>query len=517
MFLAAIAEASRALRATRSRTLKRTILADLLAAIPAGEIRIGVAYLSGELPQGRIGLGYAAVYGALADPAAKPGLTLADVDLTLTEIKAEAGPGSKLRRHDSLTALLARATLEEQVFLRALLLRELRQGALENSMADAIAEVISADKAAVLRAVMLGGDLANVAYAALTDGIDSLQSFRLTLFRPVRPMLAGSARSVTEALDRHSPASIEVKLDGARVQIHQDHDRVAIFTRNLRDVSDSLPDVAETARGLSARSAILDGEVITLDADGAPQPFRVTMSRFGRQRDVERAHDETPLTTYFFDCLHVDGEDLIDTDAAARWMRLAAIVSAENLPHRLVTDNVGSAWAFYDEVLESGHEGVMVKSLVAPYSAGRRGSGWLKVKPAHTLDLVVLAVEWGSGRRKGWLSNLHLGARDPTSGNFVMLGKTLKGLTDELLIWQTERFLELETRREGHVVHVRPEQVVEITFDGVQASSRYPGGMALRFARVKGYRPDKNADEADAVDTVRQFFEGKAPHRQRST
>jgi DNA ligase-1 len=471
------------------------------------EIRTGVSYLSGELPQGRIGLGYATVYGIDVEPAELPELTLADVDTSVDTIARTSGPGSQQRRRDTLTALLGSATADEQDFLRALLLRELRQGALENSMADAVAEVIGAEPAAVRRAVMLGGQLIEVAVAALTEGPAGLDNFRLTVLRPIRPMLARSAADVDEALNRHRPASIEVKLDGARIQLHKDGDEIAIFTRNLRDVADYLPEIAEEAATLPVGSIILDGEAIALD-DGGPQPFQVTMSRFGRKLDVDEMRLVTPLSAFYFDCLYVDGEPLIDLPAEARWDRMAAVVPATNLPRRLVTGDPTAARVFYDAVLESGHEGVMVKSLDAAYSAGRRGAGWLKVKPAHTLDLVVLAVEWGSGRRSGWLSNLHLGARDHESGAFVMLGKTFKGLTDETLAWQTQRFLELETHRDGHVVHVRPEQVVEIAFDGIQASSRYPGGMALRFARVKGYREDKPAEEADTVATVRNLFEG---------
>jgi len=475
------------------------------------EIRAGVSYLSGELPGGRIGLGHAAVYGIDVDPAPSPELTLAAVDAALTAIGAMSGPGSQRQRRDTLSDVMRRATQDEQDFLRALLLRELRQGALENSMAEAIAEVIGADAGSVLRAVMLSGNLVDVAVSALTEGAEGLSRFHLTLFRPVRPMLARTAGSVTEALDRHRPAAIEVKLDGARVQVHKDGRRIAVYTRNLRDVTAYLPEVAEAARELTPASLIVHGEVIALTPDGRPEPFQVTMTRFGRKLDVAAMRESVPLTPFFFDCLHVDGTDLIDATGAERWETLRGIVASENLPRRIVTADTGVARTFYDDALASGHEGVMVKSLDAPYQAGRRGSGWLKVKPAHTLDLVVLAVEWGSGRRRGWLSNLHLGARDPESGGFVMVGKTFKGLTDEMLAWQTNRFLALETRRDGNVVYVRPEQVVEVALDGVQASSRYPGGMSLRFARVKGHRDDKGPDEADTIEMVKKMFEGRAP------
>jgi DNA ligase-1 len=321
-------------------------------------------------------------------------------------------------------------------------------------------------------------------------------------------MLAQTAPDLEAALEKITPAVVEAKLDGARIQLHKDRTRVAAYTRNLRDITDAIPEIVAVARRFPAERAILDGEAIALQADGRPEPFQVTMSRFGRSQDISTSATQLPLTAFFFDCLHFDGRDLLDRPATERFDALAAAVPEEHLPARVITDDPAVADGFAAEVLEAGHEGVMVKDPTAPYAAGRRGAAWLKVKPAHTLDLVVLAVEWGSGRREGTLSNLHLGARDPVGG-FVMLGKTFKGLTDEMLAWQTERFLELETHRKGHVVHVRPEQVVEVAFDGVQASSRYPGGMALRFARVKGYRPDKAATEADTIDTVRAIFEGR--------
>ena len=475
------------------------------------EIGTAVSYLSGELPGGRIGLGHAAVYGSDVDPAPSPTLTVAEVDTALRAIGATSGPGSQQRRRETLSSVMGRATQNEQEFLRALLLRELRQGAFENSMSEAIAEVIGADAGFVLRAVILSGNLADVAVAALTEGTAGLSRFRLTLFRPVRPMLARTAGSVAEALDRHRPASIEVKLDGARVQVHRDGRRIEVYTRSLRDVTAYLPEVVAAARELGPESLILDGEVIALAADGHPEPFQVTMTRFGRKLDIGVMRESVPLTPFFFDCLHIDGTDLIDATALERWKALEGIIASKHLPRRIVTADTDVARTFYDTVLGSGHEGVMVKSLDAPYQAGRRGSGWLKVKPAHTLDLVVLAVEWGSGRRSGWLSNLHLGARDPESGEFVMLGKTFKGMTDEMLAWQTNRFLALETTRDGNVVHVRPEQVVEVAFDGIQASSRYPGGLSLRFARVKGYRDDKGPDQADTIKMVRNIYDGKTP------
>ena len=350
---------------------------------------------------------------------------------------------------------------------------------------------------------MLAGDLPTIAEAALTYGPDGLARFRLTPLRPVKPMLAQSADGVAEALERVGPAAVEWKLDGARIQVHRVGEEVRIFTRNLADITDRAPEVVEAIGSLSTDAIVLDGEAIALRDDGRPHPFQVTMSRFGTKVVVDDLVRATPLSAFFFDCLHADGEDLIDRPARER---LAAL--DEHLPRSLVvprieTDDEAAAQAFVEDALARGHEGVMVKALDAPYEAGRRGTGWLKVKPAHTLDLVVLAAEWGHGRRLGKLSNLHLGARDPASGGFVMLGKTFKGMTDEMLAWQTERFQQLETHRDRYAVHLRPELVVEIAFDGVQTSPRYPGGVALRFARVKGYRPDKRAEEADTIDAVR--------------
>jgi len=373
-------------------------------------------------------------------------------------------------------------------------LGELRQGALAGVMADAIARAADVPAAAVRRAAMLAGDLGAVAAAVIADGGAGLEGFRLELLRPVQPMLAQTAETLEEALERARPAAVEWKLDGARIQAHRVGDQVRVFTRNLADVTERLPEVVEAVRALAVKSVVLDGEAIALDAEGRPQPFQVTMSRFG-----SRASVEPPLTAFFFDCLHLDGEDLVGRPARER---LAALPDELRVP-RIETDDAAEAEAFLEDALARGHEGVMVKALDAPYEAGRRGTGWIKVKRAHTLDLVVLAAEWGHGRRSGRLSNLHLGARDPTTGGFVMLGKTFKGMTDAMLAWQTERFLELETHGDGHTVYVRPEQVVEIAFDGVQTSRRYPGGVALRFARVKGYRPDKRAEEADTIETVR--------------
>jgi len=504
VLLADVVTTSERVSSTRSRKAKTAALAELLAAMDSVETGIGVAYLAGELPQGRIGLGYAAVYAVEAEPAAEPSLTLRQVDATITGIASISGPGSKAARHQALADLLAKATETEQTFLRRLILRELRQGALQGVMVEAIAIASDVPAPEVRRAAMVGGELSAVAVAAREGGAPALAEFRLTLFRPVQPMLAQPAADVADAMAKVSPAAAEYKLDGARIQVHRDDKRVAVYTRNLRNVTSAVPEVVAAVQALPLESVILDGEAIALRPDGRPHPFQVTMSRFG-SRDA--SNTGVTLSPFFFDCLHLDGVDLIDEPAEVRTEQLAQRMPPELMPPRRIVTTPNEAAEFFDEVLASGHEGMMLKSLNAPYAAGRRGAAWLKVKPAHTLDLVVLAVEWGSGRRQGLLSNLHLGARDPDSSEFVMLGKTFKGLTDETLKWQTERFLDLETHREGHVVFVRPEQVVEIAFDGIQASTRYPGGMALRFARVKGYRDDKAADEADPIDTVRAMFE----------
>jgi DNA ligase-1 len=505
VLLADVVTTSERVSSTRSRRAKTAALAELLAAMDAIETGIGVAYLAGEIPQGRIGLGYAAVYAVGVEPALDPSLTLRQVDATLTNIASISGKGSNAARHEALEGLLAKATEAEQTFLRRLILRELRQGALEGVMVEAIAIASDVPAPEVRRAAMVGGELPAVAVAAREGGAEALAEFRLTLFRPVQPMLAQSAADAAAAMAKISPAAAEYKLDGARIQVHRDGDRVAVYTRNLRDVTSAVPEVVAAVQGLPLESAILDGETIALRPDGRPHPFQVTMSRFG-SRDA--SNTGVALSPFFFDCLHLDGVDLIDEPAGFRTEQMTERLPAGLMPARRIVATAEEAAEFFDEVLAAGHEGIMIKSLDAPYAAGRRGAAWMKVKPAHTLDLVVLAVEWGSGRRRGLLSNLHLGARDPDTGEFVMLGKTFKGLTDETLKWQTERFLELETHREGHVVHVQPEQVVEIAFDGIQASTRYPGGMALRFARVKGYRADKTAAEADTVDTVRAMFEG---------
>jgi DNA ligase-1 len=497
VLLAELTATSEAVRATSGRNEKIGRLAELLRRVDAGEVAIGVAYLSGELRQRQIGVGYRSLRD-LPAAAVEPSLTLTEVDAACEAIGALAGPGSQTARRAALGALFARATEPEQRFLVALLTGELRQGAQEGVMLEAVARAAEVPRDAVRRAAMLSGELGATAAAALGGGVEALRAVGLQVGRPIQPMLAAPGDDVDAALAKTGPAAVEYKLDGARLQVHRRGDEVRAFTRSLDEITSRVPEVVEAVLALPARELVLDGEAIALRPDGRPHPFQVTASRFG----TRRADATAPLTPLFFDLLHVDGEDLIDRAGAERAAALDALVpSASRVPRALIAD-AADAHAFLDAALAAGHEGVLVKSLEAPYAAGRRGAGWLKVKPRHTLDLVVLAAEWGHGRRRGWLSNLHLGARDPSGPGFVMLGKTFKGLTDAMLAWQTERLLSLEAARDEWTVHVRPELVVEIAFDGVQTSSRYPGGVTLRFARVLRHRPDKSAAEADTLDAV---------------
>jgi DNA ligase-1 len=500
VLLKTVVEASAAVAGTRSRTAKIAALAELLATAAPGEVRTAVSWLSGELTQRQIGVGWALLRDR-PPPAPGPSLTVAEVEAELTRIGAMRGSGSQAARHEALQALLARADADEQSFLARLLLGDLRQGALAGVMADAVARAAGVPRAEVRRALTLHGGLADVAAIALTEGAPGLVAIRLEVGRPLAPMLAATAADVADALAKASPAAVDHKLDGARIQVHRDGDDVAIFTRTLDDVTARLPEVVAAAQAMPARAFVLDGEAIALRDDGRPEPFQVTAARFGTRR--ERS---VPLDAFFFDVLHVDGEDVLDEPLSRRAEALEDVVPPAHRITRTIAATPEAAQEAFDAAIEAGHEGVVVKRLEAPYAAGRRGGAWLKVKPVHTLDLVILAAEWGHGRRRGRLSNLHLGARD--GDGWAMLGKTFKGLTDEMLAWQTERLLALETRREGIAVHVRPELVAEIAFDGVQASPRYPSGLALRFARVKRYREDKPASEADTLDTVRAIAAG---------
>ncbi|HEV8686982.1 MAG TPA: ATP-dependent DNA ligase [Gaiellaceae bacterium] len=503
LLLEDVARTSSVVAETASRLGKIGAIASCLGGLRPDEVPVAVAYLAGELPHAPIGVGWAALR-ELPSPADTPTLELLEVDAALRRIGETTGPGSQALRRSLLGDLFSRATGTEQRFLVGLLTGELRQGALAGVMADAVAKAAQIPAAAVRRAQMLSGDLGVVAGHALAEGESGLARFRLDVLRPLQPMLAQTAETLDDALARVGSAAVEWKLDGARIQMHRRGDEVRVFTRNLADVTGRVPEIVELSRALPGGDLVLDGEAIALDDERRPRPFQVTMSRFG-----SRTTRAVPLSAVFFDVLHANGEDLLDRPAAERFAALDALLPQELRVPRLETADVAEAERFLVDALAHGHEGVMVKSLGAPYEAGRRGAGWLKVKQAHTLDLVVLAAEWGHGRRQGWLSNLHLGARNPATGEFVMLGKTFKGMTDAMLAWQTERLLELETHRDGYTVYVRPELVVEIAFDGVQASSRYPGGLALRFARVKGYREDKRADESDTIETVRAIHAGQ--------
>ena len=494
-----LAATSAAVGATSGRKAKIDLLADALRRLDPDEVAAGSAYLAGELRQRQTGVGYA----SLRDPppaAAEPSLSVADVDRAVAAIAVVAGAGSQARRRELLGALFAAATADEQQLLVGLFSGELRQGAQAGLLADAIARAAEVPAVAVRRALLLSGDLKTVAVAALSGGAEALAGFSLRVGTPLTPMLASSATDVTAALEATgASAAVDVKLDGIRIQVHRSGDEVGVFTRSLDDITARVPELVAAARALPAREIVLDGEAMALDTTtGRPRPFQETASRA-----ATRGGHTTTLVPYFFDLLHLDGTDLLTEPGRVRWSALADALPAELLVGRRMVDAAEEAADAFAAALSAGQEGVVVKALEAPYDVGRRGSAWVKVKPRHTLDLVVLAVEWGHGRRKGWLSNLHLGARDPQTGGFVMLGKTFKGLTDELLRWQTERFQELAVERSDWVVTVRPEQVVEIAFDGVQTSPRYPGGVALRFARVLRYRDDKTAAEADTIDMVR--------------
>ena len=501
MLLAELVATSAEVGSTRSRKTKTAALARLLQALEPDEIPTAIGLLAGQIRQGRIGVGYAAAFGVAVAPAAQPLLTLTEVDAIFDEIPGITGAGSQDRRARLLDDLFARATEAEQDFLRRSLTGEVRQGALAGMIVDAVAEAYQVPAAAVRRALMLRADLGAVAARAAVDGIDGLATIGLQVLSPVQPMLASPAASIEETVV--GEVSVEWKLDGARIQVHRLGDEIRVFTRNQNDITVRMPEVAAVTRDLPIDSVILDGEAMALRRDGTPQPFQETMSRFGTE---ERAFEEVPLYPFFFDVLHVDGVDLIDRPLAERHLQLDRVVSSEHRIARIRTSDAEEAARFSKEALAAGHEGVMVKGLDTIYEAGRRGKSWRKVKPVHTYDLVVLAAEWGHGRRSGFLSNIHLGARDPGTGEFVMVGKTFKGMTDETLRWQTERFPELEVSRDRWVVHLRPVQVVEVAIDGVQASTRYPGGIALRFARVKRYRFDKGPDEADTIQTLQAML-----------
>ncbi|HYC69418.1 ATP-dependent DNA ligase [Brevundimonas sp.] len=510
-FLAEVVRASERVAAVPGRLAKIALLADLLKRLDAAELAIAIAYLSGEMPQGRLALPYSLLASARGSGATQPSLTILDLDSALAALKAMSGKGVSLRREAALKALFARATTAEQEFLVRLIVGELRQGALEGVMLEAVAAAAGLPVPALRRAATFAGGVATVARAVAEAGPVALDRFTVTLMRPVLPMLAQPAADAEAALATLGTALVEWKLDGARVQVHKADKEVKVFTRSLKEVTAAVPEVVEAVRAAPSRTLILDGEAIALRPDGSPHSFQTTMRRFGRRLDDAPTREALPLSVFFFDCMLADGEPLVDAPLDKRRTVLERCVPSGHLTPARRIEAADEAVAFYDESLAHGHEGIMAKAPDSIYEAGRRGGSWLKVKRSHTLDLVVLAAEWGNGRRQGRLSNLHLGARDEASGRFVMLGKTFKGLTDALLEWQTAEFLARETRREGVVVHIRPELVVEIAFNDVQKSPQYAGGMALRFARVKRYRPDKTANEADTLQTVRRIFETQGP------
>jgi DNA ligase-1 len=503
-----IVETSRRVGETSGRSDKVRHLAACLQRTEADAIETAVALLLGRPRQGRIGIGWATVQAAVPQTAARtPSLMVLEVDAALDRVARTSGAGSPKERARLMGELLARATREEQDFLLRAVLGELRQGALEGLMVEAVAVAAKLSVDEIRRALMVQGDLTAVAKVALTEGRSGLERLAIQLFRPLKPMLAQTAQDTTDALARLGPMALEYKLDGARIQVHKLERVVRVFTRSLNDVTAAVPEIVEAVRDLPVRAIILDGEALAFRHNGMPEPFQVTMRRFGRKLEVERMRDSVPLRPFFFDCLYFEGKAIVDQPGEERFAALAGALPEPLVVRRCLTGEPADAEAFLKEALACGHEGVMAKALSAPYEAGARGSLWLKIKPSVTLDLVVLAAEWGHGRRRGWLSNLHLGARDAATGGYVMLGKTFKGMTDEMLAWQTTELQKLGTGHDAYTVCVRPQLVVEIAFNDIQSSPRYPGGLALRFARVKRYRPDKRAEDADTIETVRAIYE----------
>ncbi len=508
-----LVETSERVGNTSSRRSKAAEIAALLRALQPDEIAVGVAFLAGETTQRKTGIGYSLIDSARTAPASVPSLELRDVDSAIDRIARSTGRGSVAERTRLLSELFAAATEQEQSFLVRLLIGELRQGALEGLMIEAVASAANLPVADVRSAAMVAGGVGAVAAAALTRSAAGLQQFRIALFQPLAPMLAQPADDLDDALARMPAASIEWKLDGARVQIHKAGDRVRVFSRTGNDLTAAAVEIVEVVQALPAQQLIVDGEAIALRPDGTPYPFQDTMRRFGRVLEIDRMRAAMPLSLFVFDCLHLNGEDLVSRSGSERIAALSSVCPPQMLVPRITTSDPASARAFYDDAVRRQHEGVMVKAPDALYQPGSRSAAWLKVKRAHTLDLVVIAAEWGHGRRRGWLSNLHLAALDPGSHEFVMLGKTFKGMTDAMLKWQTEQLLACAIDRDEWIVRVKPKLVVEVTFNDLQASPRYPAGLALRFARVKGYRPDKNPADADTIETVRAIYASQAaPH-----
>jgi DNA ligase-1 len=505
--LADVVATSSRVAETSSRSQKIALLADLLRGLDAEEVPLVAGFLSGVPRQGRVGVGHSTIFGLECEPANEPSLHVAELDAAISEIQHVTGSGSAAGRRELLIALLSRATGDEADFIRRLFTGELRQGALAGLLVDAVAKAADVPGDLTRRAFMLSGDLTRTAAIALDEGAEGLRAVGFELFRPILPMLASTAVSVAEAVASFERSSVEWKLDGIRIQIHRRGDEVRVYTRNLNDITGALPGIVDAVRFLPMQQAVLDGEAIWM-TDNGPAPFQETVAQIDSDAPPEG------VATFLFDLLHVDGEDLLDSPLELRTARLEAVAPQLKIPGVLTAD-AEEAQRGLDEALRAGHEGVVVKDASSPYAAGRRGKAWRKVKPVRTYDLVVLGAEWGHGRRKGFLSNLHLGARDAQEGGFVMVGKCFKGLTDELLAWQTKELLARETERRGIAVFARPELVVEIALDGVQASTRYPGGVALRFARVKRYRPDKPAEEADTIDDLRALLPSAAEPRTR--
>jgi DNA ligase-1 len=500
--LADVVRTSAQVGATSSRLAKTAALAERLRSLEADEVEIALPYLSGDIRQGKLALGYRSLTPGQA--AATATLTLREVDSFFEQLKNSKGKGSSARRAELLKGLFQKATAEEQDFLVRLIVGELRQGALEGVMLEALAAAAGVTALQVRRAAMVAGGIAPVARAALAGGAKGLEQFSIAPMRPILPMLAQPAASTRAAIEALGEAAFEWKLDGARVQVHKSGDEVRVFTRTLNEVTAAVPEVVAAARQAASDALILDGEAIALRSDGRPHPFQTTMRRLGRKADDASLRETLPVSVYFFDCLY-HRQPLVDKPLRDRRRVLEEVIPTRT-SRWVVTADPATAESFYREALDQGHEGVMAKALDGPYEAGRRGSGWLKIKRAHTLDLVVIAAEWGHGRRRGWLSNLHLGARD-ADGDFVMLGKTFKGMTDAMLEWQTKALQARAVKQDEWVVHVRPELVVEIEFSDIQASPHYPAGLALRLARVKRYRQDKRPEEADTIETVRSIHE----------
>jgi DNA ligase-1 len=505
MLLAQVVDTSRRIGATSKRLEKVALLAELLRAAGPDEIEIAVSYLSGTTRQGNIGIGYATLQSAQTAPAAAASLTLTDVDRALGEIAAIRGAGSERQRREAIERMLGQMTEQEQEFIGRLLLGELRQGALAGLMLDGLARATGVPLERIRRAAMMAGGASQIASSLFAEGEAGLARYSIQLFQPVQPMLAQTAEDAGQAIHELGEAALEYKFDGARVQAHKSDDEVKIFSRRLNEVTAAVPEIVEAVRALPAKTLVLDGEVLSLDAEERPQPFQVTMKRFGRKLDVNRMRGELPLTPFWFDLIYLDDASLTDEAQQRRFQALKEIVPESSVVPHVVTGNADEAEDFLHVSLAHGHEGIMAKATEAAYAAGARGQSWLKIKKARTLDLVILAAEWGHGRRTGFLSNLHLGARDTVKGGFAMLGKTFKGMTDEMLAWQTQELLKIEIARDAYTVYVEPKLVVEIAFNEIQVSPRYASGLALRFARVKRYRPDKSPADADTFEAVQKL------------